>query len=259
MSSMVKLLALLVMAPAVALADHAHHHGMVAGGAEVQGSSYAAGISLVAATFDTMEYAGEYQGISPAARWSRGRFSAAASIGMYRLEKNGLARIGAGDAMVHGQAAVVKRGAIEGGVALALSAPTGNRQHELGMGHPMVMPAAYGRWSNGGGSIDASFGYGRALGGEGDHAGHGAGPLVDPMNFSELTFTTSGELVLARQLRAGARLNGAVPTGEGTTRVIGGVRVLWTEGRVDTAFEVQAGLAGDPFSVRGVVETALRF
>jgi hypothetical protein len=79
------------------------------------------------------------------------------------------------------------------------------------------------------------------------------------MNFQELTFTTSGELVLARQLRTGARLSGAVPVGEGATRVIGGVRVLWTEGRVDTAFEIQAGLAGDPFTVRGVVETALRF
>lgn len=258
MSSMVKLVALVVMAPAMAMAEHQHHHGMVVGAAE-QGSSFAAGISLVAATFDTMEYAGEYQGLSPSARWSRGRFAAAATIGMYRLEKNGLSRMGAGDAMVHGQAALVKRGGIEGGVALALSAPTGNRQHELGMGHPMVMPAAYGRWSAAGGSVDASFGYGRALGGEGDHTGHDAGPLVDPMNFSELTFTTAAELVLARQLRTGARLSGAVPVGDGTTRVIGGVRVLWTEGRVDTAFELQAGLAGDPFTLRGVVETALRF
>lgn len=257
MSSMVKLALVLVMAPAVAMAEH--QHGMVAGGAEEPGSSYAAGISLVAATFDTMEYGGEYQGIVPAARWSRGRFAAAASFGMYRLEKNGLLRYGAGDAMVHGQATIARGHGLEGGVALAVSAPTGDRQEGLGMGHPMAMPAVYGRWRTPSGSVDASFGYGRAIGGESQHAGHGAGPLVDPMNFQELTFTTSGELVLARQLRTGARLSGAVPVGEGATRVIGGVRVLWTEGRVDTAFEIQAGLAGDPFTVRGVVETALRF
>ncbi len=257
MSPMVTLVALVVMAPAMALAEH--HHGMVAGGVEEQGSSFAASISLVAATFDNMEYGGEYQGLVPAVRWSRGRFAASANAGMYRLEKNGLSRYGAGDAMVHGRANVVNRGALDGGVALALSAPTGDRQEGLGMGHPMVMPAVYGRWSTPDGSVDASFGYGRALGGEGDHQGHGSGPLVDPMNFQELTFTTSGELVLARQLRTGARLSGAVPVGDGTTRVIGGVRVLWTEGRVATAFEIQAGLAGDPFTLRGVVETALRF
>jgi hypothetical protein len=74
-----------------------------------------------------------------------------------------------------------------------------------------------------------------------------------------VTWTASGDIALARVLRAGARVSGAVPTGDGSTRVIGGVRVLWTEGRVDTAFEMQAGVAGDPFSVRGVFETALRF
>ncbi len=29
--------------------------------------------------------------------------------------------------------------------------------------------------------------------------------------------------------------------------------------QVDTAFDLETGLAGDPFTVRGVVETALRF
>jgi hypothetical protein len=254
--SWMKLAALIVMAPAMAMAEH-HHHGMVAGGTE-EGSSFAAGLSLVAANFDTMEYGGEYQGLVPSVRWSRGRFAASTSMGMYRLEKNGLSLYGAGDAMVHGQANLATRGGATAGVALAVSAPTGDRQEGLGMGHPMVMPAAYGRYATSGGSVDASFGYGRAISGESDHEGHG-GPLVDPMNFSELTFTASGELVLARQLRTAARLSGAMPTGEGTTRVIGGVRVLWTEGRVDTAFEIQAGLAGDPFTLRGVLETALRF
>jgi hypothetical protein len=35
--------------------------------------------------------------------------------------------------------------------------------------------------------------------------------------------------------------------------------VGWGTSRVSTGFELQAGIAGDPFSVRGVLETALRF
>ena len=254
---MVKLVVVLCLAPATAMAEH-HHHGMVTGQAE-QGSSFAAGLSLVAAEYDTMEYGGEYQGLVPNVRWSHGRFGVAANVGVYRLEKNGLELHGVGDAVVHGQADVVTRGKATAGVALAVSAPTGNQQRGLGMGHPMVMPAAYGKWASGGGSVDASIGYGRAIAGSETHAGHGSGALVEPMNFSEMTFTASGELVLAKQLHAGARLSGAVPIGDGASRMIGGVRVLWIEGPVDTAFEIQAGLAGDPFTLRGVLETALWF
>jgi hypothetical protein len=50
-----------------------------------------------------------------------------------------------------------------------------------------------------------------------------------------------------------------VGVAEGVERVIGALRVAWGEGRVDTAIEVQAGLAGDPFTVRGVLQTSLRF
>jgi hypothetical protein len=121
------------------------------------------------------------------------------------------------------------------------------------------MPAAFARWASSDFSVDGSVGYGRAIGGAQSHHSHGVWPLVEPMNLQEVTFTASGDVSLAKQLRAGGRFSGAMPVGDGTARVIGGVRVLWTEGRVDTAFEIQAGLAGDPFTLRGVLETALRF
>ena len=61
-------------------------------------------------------------------------------------------------------------------------------------------------------------------------------------------------------MSAGARASGGVPAGEGgSSRVIVGGRVGWRASMVDTAFELQAGVAGDPFNVRGVVSTTLSF
>jgi hypothetical protein len=244
-----------LLGPASAFADH--QHGMVTG--EGKGTTISAGVSLVAAAFDTMDYGGDYQGVIPALRASNGRFAGAASIGMYRLQPNGREIYGAGDAVVHGQAALLRGERATAGFALAVSAPTGDNLTGFGMGHPMVMPAGYARWSDGKVGFDGAVGYGRAIGGAQSHHSHGAWPLVEPMNLSEMTWAASADLALARVLRAGARVSGAVPIGDGNSRVIGGVRVLWTEGRVDTAFEIQAGVAGDPFSLRGVLETALRF
>jgi hypothetical protein len=244
-----------ILASASARADH--QHGMITGAGT--GTTVSAGLSLVAAAFETMTYGGDYQGVIPAMRASHGRFAIAGSIGMYRLHENGRELFGAGDAVVHGQARLFSRGRAAAGVALAVSAPTGDHLVGFGMGHPMLMPATYAQWSNGEVSVDGSVGYGRAIGGTQSHESHGMWPLVEPMNLAEVTWTASGDITLARGLRTGARFSGAVPTGDGDTRVIGGFRVLWNEGRVDTAFEIQAGVAGDPFSLRGVLETALRF
>src|SRR5262245_51893632 len=126
----------LVLAPASASADH--QHGMVTGAGE--GSSVSAGVSLIAAQFDTMDYGGDYQAVVPAMRWAGGRFAAAANIGIYRLHENGRELYGAGDAVAHGQARLVESGHASAGVALALSAPTGDHLDGLGMGHPMAMP-----------------------------------------------------------------------------------------------------------------------
>jgi hypothetical protein len=77
---------------------------------------------------------------------------------------------------------------------------------------------------------------------------------------SELSWNAGSELQLAPQLSAGVRAAGGIPVdAEGSTRVVVGGRVAWREGRVDSAFEMQAGIAGDPFNVRGVVSTALSF
>jgi hypothetical protein len=144
---------------------------------------------------------------------------------------------------------------------LAVSAPTGNDANGLGMGHPMLMPAGWGAWRYERLVVTGSLGYSRALVDASSHHDHGMWPLVEPMNMSEITWSGGGEVALGAGVRAGARLSGGVPVGAmaGIDRVVGAARVAWATGRVDTAVELQAGLAGDPFTVRGVVSSTLSF
>jgi hypothetical protein len=84
-------------------------------------------------------------------------------------------------------------------------------------------------------------------------------PLVEPMNMVEFTWSAGGDVALSDTVHTGARLSGGVPIGNGDNRIIGALRVAWGQGRFSTAAELQAGIAGDPFNVRGVVSTALSF
>jgi hypothetical protein len=205
-----------------------------------------------------MLYLGNYEGVIPSVSWADGRFSAVVSGSAYRVEKNGAAFYGAGDAGVHGAARLVHVGAADAGVALAASVPTGNEPHGMGMGHPMLMPAVFGEWSTARVHVGTSVGYSRAIGG-GSHEGHGAWPIVAPMSPSEVSWSAGADIRVAHHVSAGARGAGGVPTGSGDVRAMVGGRVAWQASRVETAVELQAGVAGDPFTVRGVVSTALSF
>lgn len=241
----------------VARADHemamsGHHHH--------DSSELSVGVSVEAAEFDTMLYVGSYQGITPSLGWMHGRFGAVATLGLYHLTENGLSLYGVGDAMFAGHATVVATEALQAGVAFHAMIPTGPSPDEFGMGHVMAMPSAWATWSAHPVRATASVGYSRAvtaLGGA--HHDHGSGPLVDPMNMQELTWSAGGDLEVGRGVQVGGRALGGIPLGTGHTRLIGGGRVAWGTPRVLTAFELQLGVAGDPFTIRGVVETSLRF
>jgi hypothetical protein len=128
------------------------------------------------------------------------------------------------------------------------------------MGHVMVAPSAWASWRAAPFTVAASGGYGRALvdlGGA--HHDHGSMPLVDPMNLQELTWSAGADIDVGHGLQVGGRTLGAVPLGSGLARVIAGGRVAWGTPRFSTGFEAQVGLAGDPFTIRGVLDTALRF
>jgi hypothetical protein len=235
----------------------ADHHGMVM---EPHGSAIATSVSLLAASFATPDFAGDYEGVIPSLSWSSPRVSVGASLPLYRLQENGREQYGPGDVVVHGQGTIVETGSVHAGALLAVSAPTGDGQAGTGMGHPMAMPALWTAWSRDRLTLGGSAGYSRALVDEMSHHNHGPWPLVEPMNMSEISWSASGDVALSHSTHAGARVSGGVPVGApGTDRVIGAVRIAWLGGSVDTAAELQAGLAGDPFTIRGVVETALHF
>jgi hypothetical protein len=249
-------LAALGAAPRRARADHdmAMHDGHGAA------PSLSIGLAFAAAQFENMTYIGSYQGIAPSLTWMHGRFGAGATIALYHLTENGLSRYGAGDAMMSGHVMVYGGESVQAGAALHAMVPTGSDRHGFGMGHAMAMPSLWATWRGSPVVVKASAGYGRALTSlAGSHHAHGPWPLVDPMNLEELTWAAGAELEVGRGVKAGGRTLGAVPIGDGMTRVIGAGRVAWGTSRVSTALELQVGLAGDPFTVRGVVETALRF
>jgi hypothetical protein len=240
---------------------HADHHGMAMSAEPESSSDFAASVALVAANFDTMNYVGDYEGIVSSLQWKHGPFMVAATAPLYRLFENGASFFGLGDVSLAGHATIASTDTAHLGAMLMVSAPTGADDTGLGMGHAMVMPALYGAWSLPGIALAGSFGYSRALAEIPKDHDHGVWPLVDPMNMSELTWSASGDHSLTSELRVGGRFSGGIPVGGviGHTRLIGALRVAYGHGRVETAAEIQAGIVGDPFTLRGVVETALRF
>jgi hypothetical protein len=256
MRSRVVLACALLVLPSAARADH---HAMMAAPHE-DAPAWSASLSLLAASFSTQIYAGDYEAVAPSAGWSRGRFAAGATIAMYRLEENGRELFGPGDAVVTGQAAVLARRDTQAGALLAVSLPTGAHLDGLGMGHVMAMPALWGAHSFGALGFSASAGYSRALAGQMSHHDHGPWPLVEPMNLSEITWSAAADYALGSGMRTGARISGGIPLlATGNNRIVGAARIAWGTPRVETAAELQVGIDGDPFKLRGVLQSAVHF
>ena len=80
------------------------------------------------------------------------------------------------------------------------------------------------------------------------------------MNMQEVSWGVSMIVPVSRKLRVAARCAGGIPVdvAMGVDRVIGGLRAMWSEQRVLTSFELQVGLAGDPFDIRGVLQTEVQ-
>jgi len=246
----------ILRASGVARADH----GMMMSGTDHATSEITAGLAVEAAGYSNALYVGTYQGVTPSLGWMYGRFGTTAAISLYHVDENGRSVRGLGDAMLGAHAIVVATDSLEVGAGLHLMLPTGSEPDNLGMGHAMAIPSAWLAWRARPLTVTASAGYGRALvalGGT-QHV-HGAGPLVDPMNLQELTWSAGAEVDVGHGVQLGARTSGAAPLGAGQLRAICGGRVAWATPRVTTGFELSAGVAGDPFTVRGVVETTLRF
>ncbi len=245
----------------VASNAHADHHHEMVMDATDDAPAFEGQVSLVAANYSSLSYVGDYEGVIPSLSWQHDRYMAGASLGLYRILLNGLQQQGIGDLMVHAGATLLQAGDVQAGVMVMVTAPTADDRFGLGMGHTMLMPSLFGVWTHDRLTLNASAGYSRALAQIEAGHDHGVWPLVEPMNMSEITWGAGCELLLGDGLHGGARVTGGLPVGPviGHDRVIGALRLGWGKGRVDTAAEVQAGLVGDPFTVRGLLETALHF
>ena len=248
-------IALLVLASSAAHADHEHHAPAEAS------STITASIGALAATYDSRLYEGDYQGISLGVAYARGRFEIAARAVAYQIDRNGKTYRGAGDSMVHGTVRIWERAGLATGAHLMVMTPTGDAMKGLGMGHWMLMPAGWVSYANAVVVLSGSLGYARGLGGEDAHAEHGGGgawPLVEPMSFSEITYDATAMFALTQSLALGVRLVGAMPL-EDDMRAIGGARISWRAGRIETLAELQTGIAGDPVKLRGLLSASITF
>jgi hypothetical protein len=95
----------LVVAAATAHAehDHSHHHGQVASEDAVD-QSFKASIGVLAATYRSPLYEGDYQGGTLGAAYARGRFEVGVLATGYQIDRNGKTYRGVGDVMVHAAA-----------------------------------------------------------------------------------------------------------------------------------------------------------
>jgi hypothetical protein len=238
------------------VASAQHHHGTHE--EEIATPRFRAGVTAIAARFDTMYYAGSYEGLGLGLEWLHAHGAAHVTIPLYRLHKNGATDLGAGDVMVGTHFTLKREAWWEGGVGVAATLPTGDETANLGMGHAMVMPSLWASVDGDDIGATVSLGYGRSLSPlEHDH---GAGPLVEPMNGSEITGEVFGWLDIDLPVEVITRFVFAFPVGvDGQGRAYSSIGMTRRRSKLETFAELQFGISGDPFTIRGLVGTAVRF
>jgi hypothetical protein len=227
--------------------------------------AFSATLRSESAGFSNSEYEGHYEGLIPALAFRYAWFDAAASLPVYRIVRNGRSDVGPGDLLLQTRVAVLRdRERLDAlGLELAATLPTGNPEHELGMGHVMLMPSVWGTLALGRLGLSARFGYAGALAGSSEHHHHSGGmsPLVDPMNESELDAAAAGSLAVTPAVSVRLGFYGAVPvaTADGASRAAGFAGFGVQNQRFGTSVEVHLPLAGDPFTAKLVLEVGAHF
>lgn len=217
------------------------------------------------AGFSTTRYEGHYQGIFAGVLASHEWLSGEVSLPFYRLVRNGLASQGLGDLALAARGRVFAwdgdRTAL--GAFLALTLPTGDPDDDLGMGHVMLMPGAWGRVQLEPLVLQAELAYGSSLGASGGHEHHARGesPIVNPMNPSELTplLAVMLELTQLVGLRAGGYAGFPIDASEGSSRGVAFLGVDLRSGAFGARMQGQLPFLGDPFTSKLVLELSTSF
>jgi hypothetical protein len=213
------------------------------------------------ATYRTAAYAGEYQGYAASSSYSHPWFYVEAALAGYRIVRNGLAERGLGDLALDARGTVFRGDTHSFGVELALTAPTGNADLGLGMGHTMLMPGLWAAYQQEHLQLMVQVAYGRAIGSAGGHAHAATGPLVNPMNRSELEHALMLSYTFGDYLFAGGRLLGAVPVAaaSGVAREVAAFGIGASVAHVQVELELQLPLVGAPFDTRSLLSVAALF
>lgn len=226
------------------------------------------GVEVSAASYATSRFEGTYVGVRPTVTWSHPRVRLFGAMPWYRIERNGLPRSGIGDVLLGVEATLVrpKDSVFSAGIATSASLPTGSARSDLGMGHAMSMSSLWFDARTPRFSLRTSVGYGRALMGRrmsmSHHAMQTGGPIVDPMNASELEASLVGSVRVIRTLRIRAGVFGAIPVGaeSGSSRasVLGGLEGVVGD-RLDLGVEIQTAVVGNPFRSKFLARVGVRF
>jgi len=230
--------------------------------------------ALEFATYDNARGEGHYAGVALGAGYIHDWLRLRAQLPAYRLKRNGETFTGPGDVLFAAEVAIFRDADRFGsGLGLAVSAPTGNADEDLGMGHFMLMPGAWAEFTRGPAFVQAQVAYGRALGADhapaGEHAGHpghaqhatGPGPIVNPMNASEITGRLSAGYRVFGIVRPRAGFDAAIPIADdqGEARAIAVLGVDFLPDPFDFALEGQLPFVGDPFTAKAELIAGFRF
>jgi hypothetical protein len=245
--------------PSLARAQHCH-----VGSQDPAARGFELSLRGETARFRTARYEGHYEGLFVRGAWAARDFSVAAAMPRYDIVRNGLSASGFGDLLLEGRGALISTHdqRASAGALLALSAPTGDSKHDLGMGHWMIAPSAWGSLTRDRFTLEARLGYARAFGGSGHHQhAPGTTPIVDPMNESEFEASLSAMAHAHQNLHTRIAVFGAAPTpssaGEARGAASFAFDLLMGQGRLSV--EAQLPLLGDAFTGKLAAELGFRF
>lgn len=210
----------------------------------------ALGLGAELASFRTTRFEGNYEALIASGAWHHQWGQLRASLGAYRILANGLTAHGFGDLNLGVQSTLFRQpeGLGNVGVRLSVHAPTGAATSRLGMGHWMVMPGGWWQLGSAARYLILDVGYAAALASSSEHHHHDTGPIVAPMNPSEMNISIGAGLTVAPELQVRAAASLASPIGmPGTRRGEGCLAVDEHASRLRATLEACMPLMGDAF------------
>jgi hypothetical protein len=231
-----------------------------------ESSRFTATGTFVAGAFDRPQGKGDYEGLAATLKIRAGGTRWGLTVPSWRIYRAGSATVGLGDVALRAEVPLVSLfdRALEIGVGVGATLPTGRAEDELGMGHAMAMPWLFGSLRLGIVNGEVELGSAHALTDHvhtitpsGAHV-HVPRPVVDPMNPNEVWGSAAVAVPLGL-FQLVPTLRGARPIGDGEARLNAGLGVRVPIGPVSAAAGAELPLEGDAFTWRSYLRGTLTF